>query len=121
VANDGEQDRGGALATVVEQRRKRGRELKSRRALGQAARPRGVTGVRGRGVTWRLRAAAVRRGWAGKTPAGSGERGRASWRPGGAGRAARGQLAAREIAGEGAMSGAAVKQRGERKTMRTYP
>jgi hypothetical protein len=45
------------------------------------------------------------------------------WRPGGASRAARGQLVAREIAGEGAVGGAAVKQRGrgERKTMRTYP
>jgi hypothetical protein len=50
----------------------------------------------------------------------SGER--ASWRPGGAGRAARGQLAAREITSEGAAGDAAVKQRGrgERKMMRTY-
>jgi hypothetical protein len=38
--------------------------------------------------------------------------GRASWRSGGAGRAAKGQLAAREIAGEGTASGAAAKQRG---------
>jgi hypothetical protein len=35
----------------------------------------------------------------------------------------RGQLAAREITGEGVAGGAAVKQRGrgERKKMRTYP
>jgi hypothetical protein len=94
AANSGELDCGGALATVVEQRRKRGGENKSRRAPGRAARP--------RGVTWRLQAAAVRRGWAGKTPAGSASGGRASWRPSGAGRAARGQLAAREITGDGA-------------------
>jgi hypothetical protein len=67
AANGSEQDCGGALATVVERRRKRGGEKKSRRAPGRAARPRGVT-VSGEqllaagGATWRLRAAAVRRG-----------------------------------------------------------
>jgi hypothetical protein len=89
AANGGEQDCSGALMMVVERRRKRGGEKKSRRALGHAARPRGVTGERGAaaggrrrdvtasgggGATWRLRAAAVRCGWAGKTPSGSGER-----------------------------------------------
>jgi hypothetical protein len=59
----------------------------------------------------------------GKYQRGRASGGRASWRPGGAGRAARGQLVAREIAGEGAAGGAEEKQRGrgERKTMRTYP
>jgi hypothetical protein len=44
AANGGEQDCGGALATVVERRRKRGDEKKSRRAPERAARLRGVTG-----------------------------------------------------------------------------
>jgi hypothetical protein len=39
AANGGEQDFSGALATVVERRRKRGGEKKSRRAPGCAARP----------------------------------------------------------------------------------
>jgi hypothetical protein len=47
VANGGEQDCSGALATVVERRRKRGDEKKSRRAPGRATRPRGVMGERG--------------------------------------------------------------------------
>jgi hypothetical protein len=44
AANGGEQDCSGALVTVVERRRKRGGEKKSRRAPGRIARPRGVTG-----------------------------------------------------------------------------
>jgi hypothetical protein len=46
AANGGEQDCGRAPAKVVERRRKRGCEKKSRRAPGHAARPRGVTGER---------------------------------------------------------------------------
>jgi hypothetical protein len=47
-------------------------------------------------------------GW-GKHQRGRASGGWVNWRPGGAGRAARGQLAAREIAGAGATGGAAVK------------
>jgi hypothetical protein len=47
AANGGEKDCGGALASVVEQRRKREGEKKSRRASGRAARPGGVTRKRG--------------------------------------------------------------------------
>jgi hypothetical protein len=55
AANGGEQDCGEALATVVERRRKRGGEKKSRRAPGRAARPRGVMGERGAAAGGRRR------------------------------------------------------------------
>jgi hypothetical protein len=78
VANGGEQDCDGALATVVERRRKRGGEMKSRRAPGRAARPRGVTGERGAVAGGRRRDVAALGGggatWlGGETLAGSGE------------------------------------------------
>jgi hypothetical protein len=75
------------------------------------------------GATWRLRAAAVRRGWEGKTPAGSGEQRAGELEARWCGYGGEAQLAAREITGAWAAGGAAVKQRGrgERKMMRTYP
>jgi hypothetical protein len=100
AVNGGEQDCNGALAMVVERRRKRVGEKKSRRALGCTARPRGVTGERGATASGRRRDVAASGG------------GSAIW------------LGGENASGIGrAAGGAAVKQRGrgERKTMRTYP
>jgi hypothetical protein len=136
AANGGEQDCGGAVARVVERRRKRGSEMRPReegKEVEEGSWTRCMTKrSHGRAGSSGRRPAAQRGGFRRRRfdVAGRGKRqwgwasgGQASWRPGGAGRAARGQLAAREIAGAGAAGGAAVKQRGrgERKMMRTYP
>jgi hypothetical protein len=122
AANSGEQNCGGALARVVERRRKRGSEMRPReegkeveegswthcktnRSRGRAGSSCWRPAVR-HGGFGRRRCDVVGRG---KHQRGRTSGGRASWRPGGAGRAARGQLEAREIAGAGAASSAALK------------
>jgi hypothetical protein len=113
VAIGGKQDGGGALVTVDERRRKRGGEMrpceegkeveegswtrcKTKRSHGRAGsscwRPAAQRGGFGRR---RCNVAGL-----GKRQQGRASGGRASWRLGGAGRAARGQLAAREITGQ---------------------
>jgi hypothetical protein len=113
VANGGEQDCGRALAKVVERRRKRGSEMRPReegkeveegswtrcgtkKRHGQAGAAAG-----GRRHAWRLRATAARRGGAGKSQQDRASGGRASWWARWCGWGGEGQLAVREIAGEG--------------------
>jgi hypothetical protein len=117
VANGGEQNCGGALATVVERRRKRGSERRPREEgkeveEGSWTRCKTKRSHGRAGSRWRP---AARRGgfgrrrcdmaMRGKRQLGQASGGRVSWRPGGAGRAVRGQLVAKEFASAGAAGG----------------
>jgi hypothetical protein len=85
VTDDGEQDCGGVVTTVVEWRRSRGSEMQPKRAPGHAVGLRRGTGepeqlLATGGATWRLRVTAARCGGAGRSQPGSSERRAVSWR-----------------------------------------
>jgi hypothetical protein len=82
-------------------------QAKKRHAGGQQA------AAGGRRRVWRLGREAVQHVCARRSQRGRSSSGRASWGPGGAGRVAKGQLAARENAGDGRWSALQKNREGE--------